>query len=239
VVRALASAAAAAGVIRRLRLLALLLLVADAARAGLVLADLAEVEADGARREGVGLRAATVLLEGGAEAAHQRVEAAPRLAQRAGARRRRVRVAEEGARRRVDLGLAKLVKVPQELQHVRAAALRQAQRRPVVPQVLPERVPVPPLLRLVPARRLRRAAARRRRRRRPAARSTGSASAAITTASRAIGVRGQVHRLIWHPRIRYKHMNDSYDAADDYMRLLGIYISGCPARSLLCLFMCV
>jgi len=197
VVRTLASAAA--GVIGRLRLLALLLLVADAARAGLVLADLAEVEADGARREGVGLRAASVLLEGGAEAAHQRVEAAPRLAQRAGARRGRVRVAEEGARRRVDLGLAELVQVPQELQHVRAAALREAQRRPVVPQVLPERVPVPPLLRLVPARRLRRAAALRRRRRRPAARSTGSASAsaAITTASRALGVRGQVHRLIW------------------------------------------
>jgi chromatin segregation and condensation protein Rec8/ScpA/Scc1 (kleisin family) len=207
VVRALSSAPG--GVISWLRLLPLLLLVADAARAGLVLADLPEVEADGARREGVGLRAASVLLEGGAEAAHQRVEAAPRLAQRAGARRGRARVAEEGTRRRVDLGLAELVQVPQELQHVRAAALRQAQRRPVVPQVLPERVPVPPLLRLVPARRLRRAAARRRRRR-PAARSTGSASsAAITTASRALGVWGQVHRLTcWHPGIIYRHMKD-------------------------------
>jgi hypothetical protein len=209
VVRSLAASTAAGVISRPLRLLALLLLVADAARAGLVLADLAEVEADGARREGVGLRAAPVLLEGSAEAAHQRVEATPGLAQRAGARRGRVRVAEEGARRRVHLGLAELVQVAQELQHVRTAALRQAQRRPVVPQVLPERVPVPPLLRLVPARRLRRAEARRRRRP-AAARSPGSASAtaAITTASRALGVRGQVHQLIWHPRIRYKHMND-------------------------------
>jgi hypothetical protein len=155
---------AAAAVARQLlRLLALLLLVADAAGSGLVLADLAEVEAHGARREGVGLRAAPVLLEGCAEAAHQGVQAAPGLAERAGARRRRVRMAEEGARRAVHLGLAELVQVAEELQDVSPAALRQAQRRPVVPQVLPERVPVAPLLRLVPARRLRRHGTNRRR----------------------------------------------------------------------------
>jgi hypothetical protein len=194
--------AAAAGVGGR-RLLALLLLVADAARSGLVLADLAEEEAHGPRGEGVGLGPAAVLLERGAEAAHERVEAAPRLAQRAGARRRRVWVAVEGARRRVHLGLAKLVQVAQELEHVRATALRQVQRRPVVPQVLPERVPVPPLLRLVPARCLRRAAPGRRRGS-DAARSAGSA-AFTSAAARALGVGGQVHQLICRPTIiRYK-----------------------------------
>jgi hypothetical protein len=150
--------------LQQLRLLALLLLVADAARAGLVLADLAEVEADSTRGKGVGLGAAAVLLEGGAEAADEGVEAAPGLSERARAGRRRVWVAEEGARRRVHLGLAELIQVAQELEHVRAAALSQAQRRAMVPQVLPERVPVATLLRLVAARGLRRHRANGRRR---------------------------------------------------------------------------
>jgi hypothetical protein len=212
---------AAAGVGGR-RLLAFLLLVADAARVGLVLADLAEEEAHGSRGEGVGLGPAAVLLERGAEAAHERVEAAPRLAQRAGARRWRVWVAVEGARRRVHLGLAELVQVAQELEHVRAAALRQVQRRPVVPQVLPERVPVPPLLRLVPARRLRRAAPGRRRGS-AAARSAGSA-AFTSAAARALGVGGQIHQLICRPRIRYKD-NELLRQMITCMHLLfGIYI---------------
>jgi len=63
-------------------------------------------------------------------------------------------VAEEGARRGVQLGLAELVQVAEELEDVGAASLRQAQRRPVLPQVLPERVPVAPFLRPVPAQRL-------------------------------------------------------------------------------------
>lgn len=62
-------------------------------------------------------------------------------------------MAVEGARRAVHLRLAELVQVAEELEDVGAAALRQAQWRPVVEQVVPERVPVPPLLRLVPARR--------------------------------------------------------------------------------------
>jgi len=138
--------------VRRRVSLAPLLLVGDAARLGLAVADLAEVEPDGARAERVGLGPPAVLLERGAQAADERVKAAPRLLERARARRRRRRVAEEGAPGRVHLGLAELVQVAQELEHVRAAAPGQLQRRPVVPQVLPERVPVPPLLRLVPAR---------------------------------------------------------------------------------------
>jgi hypothetical protein len=150
------------------RALAALLLVGDAAGLGLAVADLAEVEADGAGAEGVGLGAAAVLLEGGAEAADERVEAAPRLAERARARRRRRGVAEEGAPRGVHLRLPELVQVPEELQHVRAAAPGELQRRPVVAQILPERLPVPPLLRLVPARPGRAAAAGAFRRRRHA-----------------------------------------------------------------------
>jgi len=76
-------------------------------------------------------------------------------ARRKEAQRLRVRVAKEGARRGVQLGLAELVQVAEELEDVGAASLRQAQRRPVLPQVLPERVPVAPFLRPVPAQRLR------------------------------------------------------------------------------------
>jgi hypothetical protein len=76
----------------------------------------------------VGLRRAAVLLEGGVEAAHKRVEAAPRLPERARARRRRRWVAE-GARQGVHLGLAELVEVLQELQRVRIAAPAQLQQR--------------------------------------------------------------------------------------------------------------
>jgi hypothetical protein len=129
-----------------------LLLVCDAARLGLGVAHVADVEPDDACVEQVGLGRAAVLLEGGAEAAHERVEASPRLPERERARCRRRRVAKEGPRRRVHLGLAELVEVAQELQHVCAAALGQLQWRTVVAQVLPERLPVTTLLRLVPAR---------------------------------------------------------------------------------------
>lgn len=139
----------------RRRPLSLLLLVGDAAGLGLHVADLPEVEADGAGAEGVGLRLPAVLLEGCPEAADEGVEAAPGLPERARAGRRRVGVAEEGAHRRVHLGLPELVEVPEELQHVGAAAPGESERRPVVLQVLAEGVPIPPLLRLVAARRCR------------------------------------------------------------------------------------
>nr|GLL27883.1 unknown [Ipomoea trifida] len=96
--------------------------------------DVAEEEAHGAGAERVGLGLAAVLLVGGAEAPDERVEAPPGLAERAGARRRRVRHSEEGAVVVVNLSLPELVEVAQKLQHVRAAAERQRQRRPVVPQ---------------------------------------------------------------------------------------------------------
>jgi|UniRef100_A0A804Q1B7 hypothetical protein len=136
---------------RRLLALAALLLVGYAPRLGVRVADVAEVDPHGARREGVGLRRVAALLVRGAQAADERVEGPPGLAQRARAGRRRVRLAEVGAPGGVHLGLAELVQVLEELDDVRAAAPRQRERRPVVPQVLQERVPVPPLLRFVPA----------------------------------------------------------------------------------------
>ncbi|GFZ13505.1 LIGHT-DEPENDENT SHORT HYPOCOTYLS-like protein [Actinidia rufa] len=132
--------------------LSLLLLVADAAGLGLEVADLAEVESDGPGAEGVGLGLAAVLLEGGAEATDEGVEAAPGLLERARAGGGRVRVPVEGTYRGVDFGLPELVEVPEELEHVGPAAPGERQRRAVILQVLPERVPVAPLLVLVPTR---------------------------------------------------------------------------------------
>jgi len=128
-----------------------LLLVANSSRLRLKLTNIMQVQPHGAGAEGVAFGSAAVLLVGGAEAADEGVEAAPGLAERAGAGRRRVRQPEERARRVVHLRLPELVQVVQELQHVRPAAHRHRQRRPVVPQVLAERVPVSPLLVLVPA----------------------------------------------------------------------------------------
>jgi hypothetical protein len=181
--------------VRRGLLSLLLLLVADAPGAGLMVADLAEVQSDGARAEGVVLGPPAVLLVGGAQPADERVEAAPRLAERARAGRRRRRVAEERAGGGVHLGLAELVEVAQELEHVRAAAARKGQRRAVVPQVLPERVPVPALLRLVPARRRQRrhrACGRCPRRQRPGRQASAAAAAAVVRV-RAVQLRHQVH----------------------------------------------
>lgn len=133
---------------------ALLLVVADSAGLGLELADLAEVEADGAGGEGVGFGgAAGVFVVGGAEATDESVEAAPGLAERARAGAGRAGLSEEGAAGGVDLGLPELVQVAEELEHVGAAAAGEAERRAVVAEVLAESVPVAKLLRLVAAQR--------------------------------------------------------------------------------------
>jgi len=129
-----------------------LLLVAHSSRLRLKLANIMQVQPHGAGAERVAFGSAAVLLVGGAEAADEGVQAAPGLAERAGARRRRVRQPEERARRVVHLRLPELVQVVQEFQHVRPTAHRHRQRRPVVPQILAEGVPVSPLLVLVPTR---------------------------------------------------------------------------------------
>lgn len=102
-----------------------LLLVANSSGLGLKITNIMQVEPDGACAEGVGFGSAAVFLVGGAEAADEGVEAAPGLAERAGAGRRRVGQSEEGACRVVHFGLPELVKVLQEFQHVRPAAQRQ------------------------------------------------------------------------------------------------------------------
>ena len=86
------------------------------------------------RRRAADLRPAAVLLDGGAEVADEHVQAAPRLLERAWARRRRGRVAEEGAPRRVHLRTG-----PGRggIRALHAAAPSQLQRRPVVAQVSP------------------------------------------------------------------------------------------------------
>lgn len=135
----------------RRRPLPLLLLVADAPGLGLQITHFTQIEADGSSAEGVCLRLAAVLLVGGAEAADEGVEAAPRLAERAGAGGRGVGVAEEGADWVVDLGFSELIEVAEEFEDVGAAAAAEGERRAVVLQVLAEGVPVAPLLVLVAA----------------------------------------------------------------------------------------
>lgn len=51
----------------------------------------------------------------------------------------------------MDLGLTELVEVPEELKHMSPAAPGEGERRPVVTEILPESVPVSPLLVLIPA----------------------------------------------------------------------------------------
>lgn len=60
----------------------------------------------------------------GSKPSDERVKAPPSLPERAGAGRRRVRLAEEDAAVQVDLGLPELVEVPKEVQHVVEVALR-------------------------------------------------------------------------------------------------------------------
>lgn len=106
------------GVLRGLRTLSLLFLVTDSSGFSLGVADFTEVESDGAGAEGVGFRLAAVFFEGGTEAADESVEAAPGLAERAGAWGRGIRVAEERAELGVDFGLTELVKVTEEFKDV-------------------------------------------------------------------------------------------------------------------------
>lgn len=132
-------------------LLFLLLFVRNPSGLSLAVLHLLQVESDAAVSEGVGVGGSAVFLEGGSEASDESVEAAPRLLQRAGAGPRWLRLPEEDAAMQVNLCLSELVEVPEELDHVLVATLAHRNRRPLVCQVLPEGVPVPFLLRLVPA----------------------------------------------------------------------------------------
>lgn len=131
--------------------LPLLLLVADASCFGLQVANLAEVEPNGSSSERVGFGLASVLLEGSPETADEGVQAAPCLAERAGAGGGRVGVAVEGADWGVDFSLTELIQVAEELENMSAAAAGEGEWGAVVLQVLPEGVPVAALLVLVAA----------------------------------------------------------------------------------------
>ena len=104
--------------------LLLLLLVRNTSSFGLAVLDFTEVDADGAVAERVRLGGAAVLLVGSAKSADEGIEATPRLAQWASAGCGRVGLPEEHAAVEMDLRLPELVEVPEELQHVVAAALR-------------------------------------------------------------------------------------------------------------------
>lgn len=92
-----------------------------------------------------------MLLEGGTKTADEGVEAAPGLAQWAGAGGGRVRMAEEGAELGMDFGLPKLVKVPQKFKDMGPAAAVQRKRRAVIAEILAEGIPVSALLVLIAA----------------------------------------------------------------------------------------
>lgn len=129
----------------------LLLLIRDSPRLSLGIPHLTEVDPDRPVGKRVRLRAPSVFLIGRPEAAHEGIKAAPRLPQGAGAGARGFGLPEEHAPLYVNLSLPELVQVPHEFEHVAVVALGQRHRRPLVPEVLPEGVPIPPLLGLVPA----------------------------------------------------------------------------------------
>lgn len=98
----------------RWRFLPLFLLVADSPSLGLGVSDFAEVKPDGSCAEGVGFWLASIFLVGGPETADEGIEAAPGLAEGAGAGSWRAGVTEEGAEEGVNLGLSELVEVAEE-----------------------------------------------------------------------------------------------------------------------------
>lgn len=102
----------------RIRLLrrafSFLLFVADASGFSLGIPNFTEVKPNCTSSKRVGLGLAAMFLIGGTEAANEGVEAAPSLAEGAGARSRGIGVAVEGAKLSVDLGFPKLVQVAEE-----------------------------------------------------------------------------------------------------------------------------
>ncbi|KAF7833920.1 hypothetical protein G2W53_008779 [Senna tora] len=104
-------------------LILLVLLIRNASSLSLAVSDLTEIEPDGARGEGVGVRGATVLLVGGSEAADEGIEAPPGLTEGAGARGRRVRVTVEHAGLNMNLSLTELVQIAEEVKHMIAVTV--------------------------------------------------------------------------------------------------------------------
>lgn len=133
-----------------------LFLIRNSSGFGLAFPDFPQINPNRSRSERIGLRPSAVFLVSRSEPSDERVQTPPRLLERASTRSRWIRVPEVRATRHVDFGFPELVQVLQELDHVSAAAPSQRQWRLVVFQVLQERVPVPPFLRLVPTRRCRR-----------------------------------------------------------------------------------
>lgn len=130
----------------------LLLLVWNSSCLGLALPHLPKVHPNCTASKRVRLRRPAILLIGSPEPPNQRIQAAPSLAEGACARCRWLGLPVEHTPLQVDLGLPKLIEVPEELKDMVAIALRERYRWPLVPQIMAERVPIPPLLGLISAR---------------------------------------------------------------------------------------
>lgn len=128
-----------------------LLLVTNAPRFGLIVTDFLQINPQTSSSERVCPGVPAVFLIGSSEPPEERVEASPRLAERAWAWSRRAWEAKEGASLVVHLGLAKLVLVAEEVEDMHAGTCGKRDRRPVTPQILAEGVPIPALLVLVAA----------------------------------------------------------------------------------------
>lgn len=137
------------------RPLLLLLLIRDTSGLGLRIPHLTKVNSYGSAGKRIGLGQATVFLIGGSEAADEGIKAAPGLSERASAGTRRFGLSEEKTTLDVDLSLAELVKVAEEVEDMVEITVWKSHRRPLVAKVLSESVPISSFLRLVATQRLR------------------------------------------------------------------------------------
>lgn len=127
------------------------LLIANPSGFGLKVPDLSQVKPDGPGAKRVSFWSTTMLFISCPESTYKGIKAAPSLAERAGARGWRVWDTKIRAGLVMNLGLPKLIQIPEELKYVGPTTHGEREWWPVVPQVLAEGVPVPPLLVLVPA----------------------------------------------------------------------------------------
>lgn len=110
----------------------LLLFIRNPSGFCLTLLHFPQVDPNCAAPERVRLRRATVFLVGCPEPADERVEAAPRLPERAGARGGRGGLPEKDAAVQVHLGFSELIQIPEEIEDVVEVALRHGDWRRLV-----------------------------------------------------------------------------------------------------------
>lgn len=85
------------------------------------------------------------------KSSYESIKASPSLPERAGARRRRVWVAEKRAELSMDFGFSELVEIPEEFQDMGSTAAGEGERWTVVAEVLAKSVPITAFLVLIAA----------------------------------------------------------------------------------------